>query len=157
MQKLTDLLKHCPEFTDSDHENYVPVHKQTLYLKMAESYQSRQSHLYEDPEELVETTQMGTSELWEEFINFDPVQLYASARSKRLASVAARNSIRNLQKRVKEGDVQAIKYLNEVFGVLNAQNQQGTIILHYVPRPKPKPPKQAAEPLPAKTKKEENE
>lgn len=156
MQKLTQLLQACPEFTDADHENYVPVHKQVIYLKMAEVFQTKQSHLYEDPEELVESTNMGTAEIWEEFINLDPVQIYAAARTKRLASVAARNSIRNLQKSAKKGDVQAIKYLNEVSGVLNAQNQQGTIILHYVPRPKSKPPKQAPQKLAQEEKEDAN-
>lgn len=134
MQKLVELLQHCPDFNDTSLESYVPLDKQAVYLKMAERFQEAISHLYEDPEELAQSTDI-KAELWEDFLDLDAVTLYAAVRTKKLATTTARKSLRNLQLSANKGDVSAIKYLNEISGIINKQGDTGQIILHYVPRP----------------------
>jgi hypothetical protein len=139
MQKLTDVLQASVQFTDPTVDDYVLLDKQAVFMKLAENYQMFISHLYEDPEELVESTGIGTGELWEEFINLEPVRFYTSVRTKKLAEVDARKSLKNLQKSANKGDVSAIKYLNEVSGILQSQGDGKQIVLHFVPRPKNAP------------------
>ena len=140
MQKLTEILANCEQFTDPSHDDYVDIEKQEIYLKLAEHLQSAISHLYEDPEELSISTGIDDPELWEEFLNFEPVNLYIEVRQKKLTSVSARKAIKNLQNAANRGDVQAIKYLNEVSGILQAQGDNNKqIVLHFVPRPENAP------------------
>lgn len=135
MQKLTDILASSEQYNDTTHEDYVTPEKQALFLKLAERLQGEISHLYEDPEELALSTGIHTPDLWEEFLNLEPVKFYISVRTKQLSTVNARKSIRNLQVAANKGDVQAIKYLNEVSGILQSQGDNKQIVLHYVPRP----------------------
>lgn len=136
--KLTDMLSNSPIFTDPSHEDYVPLDKQHVFLMLAEKFQAKPSTMYMDAEELAEDIGTGDSNLWEEFLNLDPVILYSTARSKRAATVTARKSLRNLQKQANTGDVRAIQYLNEVSGILQAQDGAKLIILTTVPRPEVK-------------------
>lgn len=142
--KLTELLAASPIFTDPDMEDFVPLDEQEVYLKQAELFQSRISNLYLDPEELAMELLTGSAEDWEDFLNLEPVKLYVSVRTKNLASMQARKSMKNLQKSASSGDVQAIKYLNELSGVLQNQSDKKVIVLHYIPRPKVKKEKEEA-------------
>ncbi|MMZ47370.1 hypothetical protein D1872_90140 [compost metagenome] len=138
MEKLVDILQACPEFNDPSLDTYVPLDKQALFLKLAEKFQASLSHIYEDPEELTLSIGLGTPEIWEEFLNLDPVQMYTMVRSKNHAKTTSRKALRNLQIQANKGDVAAIKYLNDISGTLAKQGDAGQVILHYVPRPKPK-------------------
>jgi hypothetical protein len=132
--RLTNMLSSSPYFTDPSVEDYIPIDKQEIYLKLASVFQSKISYLYSDPEELArpqdyDGTGIGTPELWDEFLTLDTVQLYITARTRNLASQKARKSLHNLQKQADKGDVQAIKYLNEVSGMLAGADNNKTIVL----------------------------
>ena len=132
--RLTEMLETSPYFNDPTLEEYVPLDKQALYLKLAEHFQGKISNLYADPEELWDELRVGSPEIWEEFLSQETVNLYVTARTKSLATVQARKSLQNLQKGAKRGDVQAIKYLNEVSGILAGSDNNKTVVLHFVPR-----------------------
>ena len=136
--KLTEMLENSPVFTDPSHEDYVPLDKQHVFLRLAEMYQGQQSTMYMDAEEL--TQEFGTADpnLWEEFLNMEPVLLYSTARTKRMAAVTSRKSLKNLMSAAKT-DVRAMQYLNEISGVLQAQDGAKLIVLTTVPRPDVKP------------------
>lgn len=133
--KLTNMLQLSPQFTDPTVDDYVAPDKQHIFIALAESFQTKTSHLYEDPDELTVSLQVGNTELWEEFLNTEPVRLYVTARTKNLTAVHARKSILNLQKSAGRGEVNAIKYLNEISGILQRQTDNKQIVLTYVPRP----------------------
>ena len=138
LPRLTDMLKESDIFTDPEHEDYLSPPQQARILMQAEVFQSKTSNLYDDPDELAGNTLKGTPEQWEEFLNLLPVQLYITARTKNLATVGARKSMRSLQKSAAQGDVAASKYLNEISGILQAQSNNKMIILTCVPRPEVK-------------------
>jgi hypothetical protein len=138
--KLTEMLQNSLLYTDPTHEDYVPLDKQHVFLVLAEAFQAKQSTMYMDAEELTQDLNQGDPNLWEEFLNLDPVILYSSARTKRLAAVTARKSIKNLQQEANRGNVKAIEYLNEVSGILQAQDGAKLIVLTTVPRPELKKP-----------------
>lgn len=135
MTKLTHLLLQSPAFQDPMLEDFIPLDQQDLFLKLAEEFQKGISSLYLDPDELAIETRIGTPEVWEEFLNIEAVRLYVAARTKNLATVQARKAMKNLQKSANNGDVAAIKYLNDVSGLLHKQADNKQIVLHYVPRP----------------------
>lgn len=137
--KLTEMMANSPQFTDPNHDDYVPLDKQDVFMALAERFQQKQSTMYMDAEEL--STEMGTGDpnIWEEFLNLESVLLYSSARTKRLAAVTARKSLKNLQTEANRGNVKAIEYLNQVSGILQAQDGAKTIVLTTVPRPELKP------------------
>lgn len=133
--KLTQMISLSPQFTDTTIDDYIPIDKQHLFLTLAEKFQSKTSSLYEDPAELYTSLMIGSEEIWEEFLNIEPVRLYVAARTKNLTAVHARKSLKNLQLSAGKGDVQSIKYLNEISGILNKQSDNKIIVLSYVPRP----------------------
>jgi hypothetical protein len=133
------MLQNSPIYTDPTHDDYVPLDKQHVFLRLAEQFQSKQSSMYMDAEELEQEFAIGDANLWEEFLNLDPVLLYSTARTKRMAAVKSRKSMKNLQRAADSGDVRAIQYLNEVSGILQAQDGAKLIVLTTVPRPGLKP------------------
>lgn len=135
MPKLTEMLQNSPEFTDPEHEDFVPIDQQAATMVLAEAFQKSISHLYMDSEELEDEIGIGNSEAWEKFLLLDPVSLYVTARTKSLAAVSARKSMKNLQKAAATGDVAAIRYLNDVSGILQGQSNNKLIVMHYIPRP----------------------
>ena len=137
--KLTEMLQNSPNYTDPEHEDYVPLDKQHVFLRLAEEFQSKQSTMYMDAEELEQDLGIGDANLWEEFLNMEPVLLYTTARTKRMAAVKSRKSLKNLQRAADGGDVRAIQYLNELSGILQAQDGAKIIVLTTVPRPEVKP------------------
>lgn len=136
MPKLTEMLQNSPEFTDPTHEDFIPVDQQAVTMVLAEHFQKAISNLYMDSEELADTVGIGSAEAWEKFLNLDPVLLYVTARTKNLAAVTARKSLKNLSKAASAGEVAAIKYLNELSGILQGQANNKQIVMHYIPRPK---------------------
>lgn len=136
MSKLTEMLENSAEFTDPENEDFITVDRQAAIMIQAEQFQSRISHLYMDSEELADEVGYGSAESWEKFLLLETVALYVAARTKTLAAVTARKSMKSLQKAANSGDVAAMKYLNEMSGILQGQSNNKQIILHYVPRPK---------------------
>lgn len=135
LPKLTEMINNSPVFKDPTHEEYEPADRQLIFRKMAEVFQRNISNMYLNPDELVYTLEIGEAGIWEEFLNLEPVQLYIATRTKNIASVNARKSLLNLQKAADKGDVAAIKYLNEVSGILNNQSDNKIIVITTVPRP----------------------
>lgn len=138
LPKLLEMIDNSPVFNDPEHPDYEPLDQQVIYRRMAEIFQSSISNLYLDPEELSNETMIGTELQWEAFLNLEPVQFYIATRTKNLTATAARKSLSSLQKAAKRGDVQAIKHLNDISGVLQSQGDNRVIILTTVPRPERK-------------------
>ncbi len=138
LPKLMEMIEASPVFTDPNYDGYEPLDQQVIYRKMANSFQQSISNLYSDPQELAMELGMGTELQWEAFLNLEPVQLYITTRTRNLTEVAARKSMSALQKAARNGDVNAIKHLNDISGVLKAQGDNRTIILTTVPRPERK-------------------
>lgn len=135
LPKLMEMIDSSPVFTDPEYDGYEPLDQQLIYRKMAARFQESLSYLYYDPQELSTELEMGTELQWEAFLNLEPVQFYIGTRTKNLTEVAARKSMLSLQKAARQGDIAAIKHLNDISGVLKAQSDNRVIVLTTVPRP----------------------
>lgn len=86
------------------------------------------------PEELEEQTGISSNQ-WMDFISSnEEIRQFISMRTAEDVEFAHRAALNALAKEAKRGNVQAIKELNQLSGILN-QNNNKQIVTHYIPRP----------------------
>lgn len=93
------------------------------------------------PEEL--EAQTGISQtVWLEYLNKESTRQLINKRTAEDIEFAQRKALQALTKEAQRGNVQAIKEINQISGILN-QNNNKQFITHYIPRPQatPTPPK----------------
>lgn len=97
------------------------------------------------PTELEQLTKIDAKE-WHQFIsNNEQVRQLIHRRTNEDIEIAQRKALQALGKEAGRGNVQAIKELNQISGILNQQNNK-QFITHFIPRPQtqtqpPTPPK----------------
>ena len=115
-----------------------PQEKETLLL-MAKKFQDLDDSHFLSPIELTEKLGHSTKR-WRQFLTLKPVKDYIARQVKEDAEISNRQAVlAQAYKAIKSGDSQAAKYLKELSDILNAENNQATIILHYIPRPNSTP------------------
>jgi hypothetical protein len=86
------------------------------------------------PQELQELTSIPL-DIWYEFINTnEEVRQFIQRRTNEDIEFAHRKALSALAEEASRGNVQAIKELNNLSGILNQSNNK-QIITHYIPRP----------------------
>jgi hypothetical protein len=129
---LTELMKHHPDF------QVLPLDLQEIFLSLAKAFQENIDNTYDlAPTELQNDLNIGNRDLWQDFLQLEPVEQYIKNQSRLLTKVAHRKSIRYLQKEMQKGSIQASRELKELSGIMERQDDNTVIVLHHVPRPRP--------------------
>lgn len=127
---LLDMLKTDRHFQD------LPLPEQDLIARLAGAFIQDGSNIFKSAEELEESTDIGNVTHWQRFLSLAPVMMYIKQQMAQIAQVASRKGFLSLQKEANEGNVQAIKQINELAGILNKADDNKVIVLHQIPRPK---------------------
>jgi hypothetical protein len=110
--------------------------EQTIMMKLASTFQDNTKLLFMEPEELLEETGIGTKDQWTELLRLQETQNFLKGQMQFLAQIAQRKTFQSLVTSALGGNAQAAKQVQELSGILNQQDQNRTVVLHYVPRPK---------------------
>jgi chromosome condensin MukBEF MukE localization factor len=110
--------------------------EQTILMKLAARYQENTNFLFLDPEELQQESGIGTKEQWTELLRLQETQNFLKGQMQFLAQIAQRKTFQSLVQSALGGNAQAAKQVQELSGIMNQQDQNRTVVLHYVPRPK---------------------
>lgn len=129
MNALTSMLRNNKEF------QAFPLTQQDIYVRLAEAFGSDNSYLYRSPFELTMSTNLGTEELWDNFLRLSPVSEYIKGQMAAVTQIGYRKGIQNLLTKVEQGDLQAIKEMNDIGGGLFEKDNNKTVVLHQIARP----------------------
>jgi hypothetical protein len=110
--------------------------EQTILMKLAARYQENTNFLFLDPEELQKESGIGTKEQWTELLRLQETQNFLKGQMQFLSQIAQRKTFQSLVQSALGGNAQAAKQVQELSGIMNQQDQNRTVVLHYVPRPK---------------------
>jgi hypothetical protein len=124
------MLKADKQFQD------MPYERQDLNARLAAEFIKDQGNLFKTAEELEESTSLGTVDHWHQFLLMNPVMIYIKQQMAAAAQVASRKAFLSLQQEAQAGNVQAVKQINELAGILNKADDNKVIIMHHIPRPK---------------------
>lgn len=125
---LQKMLQNYEKFHDFNKE------KQEIVMALAQNFEDDPSAIYLNPSELQGMLGIGNQDLWQEFLNIEPVRSYIKAQMGFNAQIAQRKAFRSLEKEAIQGDVQAAKQINELSGVLSNADQNRIIVLHQIER-----------------------
>lgn len=126
---LTEMLKESKSLTS------LSVPQQQITLMLANKFQSQQSFLFLNPEELTQHTGIGTKDDWYNLLNLQETKNYIKGSMAFLAQISQRKTFHSLVQMALDGNQQAAKQVQELSGVLNQQDTNRTIVLHQIPRP----------------------
>jgi hypothetical protein len=127
---LTEMLNQ------SDSLNTYPLPQKTILFSLANLLQSNTSLLFLNPEELQEQTGKGTKEQWEQLLRLQETQNFIKGQMQFLSQIAQRKTFHSLVEMALSGNQQAAKQVQELSGIMNQQDQNRTVVLHHIPRPK---------------------
>ena len=127
---LVEMLKQSDNFKN------LPAPKQQIMLKLAHTFEKSTSNLFYNHEELSQLLQTGTKEQWYEFLNLQEVQNYIKTQMAFIAQISQRKTFHSLVQMALDGNQQAAKQVQELSGILNSQDNNKVVVLHFVPRPK---------------------
>lgn len=86
------------------------------------------------PDELAKAFGIGNKDQWKEFLQLTPVENFIKSEIAFLAQVAVRRNLPGLSAAAKSGDVQSIKLINDMAGILNTGDSNKIFVLHKVNR-----------------------
>lgn len=126
---LTEMLKQSTSFQD------LTIPEQSIYMKLANEFQSRTDYLFMNPEELRDISEIGTKEQWQELLNRQETISYMQGTMAFIGQVSQRKTFKSLVEMAMAGNAQAAKQVQELSGILNKQDSNRVIIMHHIPRP----------------------
>jgi hypothetical protein len=126
---LTELLKKHPAFQE------LPLHEQEIFAKLATVFQESTDNLFKSPEELEESTGIGNRFQWARLLAFEPTKHYIESQMAQITQIAHRKAFLSLQKEATLGNVQAVKHINELSGIMENKDNNKIIVLHQIERP----------------------
>lgn len=104
-------------------------------MRLASQLQENDDLLYLSPQELPEITEIGNQNQWQELLALEPTKHYITQRITQITQVAQRKALQALQEQAKNGNVQAIKEINELSGIMQKRDNNRIIVLHKIERP----------------------
>jgi hypothetical protein len=113
----------------------LPIHLQEVYARLSEAFSNTTDNLFKSPEDLAEATQVGNRNQWETFLNFEPTQAFIKQQMTSITQIAQRRAFLALQVQAQSGNVQAVKEINELSGIMSRSDDNRTIVLHQIARP----------------------
>lgn len=137
---LVDMIRHHRSFQDN-----MTIEQQEIYLRLADVFADESANLFKSPEELSTSLNIGNKFQWASFLSLEPVQQYIRAEISRSLQVMQRKTLLALQQEAKMGNVQAIKEIKDLSGIMAQGDTNKVIVLHQIARPKKAPVKQEEE------------
>lgn len=122
----------------SEHFKDYPKPDQAILLRLAHQFEQSTEYLFLNPEELYDLTSMGSRTHWTNFLADQTVQTYIKSQMAFIANISQRKTFRSLVQSALEGNAQAAKQVQELSGILNQVDSNKVVVLHSIPRPKPK-------------------
>lgn len=129
---LTDMLDK------SDELKSMTLPQRTVIMKLASVFQSSTEYLFLDPEELRDTTLIGSPDDWRKLLNLQETKNYIKGQMAFLSQVAQRKTFASLVQMALgggQGAQQAAKQIQELSGIMNQQDSNRVVVLHQIPRP----------------------
>lgn len=126
---LTEMLKKNPTFQQMNEED------QMVMARLATEFETKTDYLYKSPEELQAATSLGNRFQWAALLNLEPSQGFIKAQMAQITQVAQRKALQDLQKQAMLGNVQAIKEINVLSGIMAQEDTNKIIVLHQITRP----------------------
>lgn len=123
------MLQESPDFQ----KRTIP--EKAIFTKLAQEFESQTNYLFMNHEELHLMTDIGTKELWKDFLGLQEVISFIKGQMAFLAQIAQRKTFQGLVEQALSGNQAAAKQVQELSGIMNQQDQNRTIVLHRVPRP----------------------
>lgn len=118
----------------SEDFNKLPVPEKSIFMKLANEFQTTTEYLFLNPEELELTTGIGTRKQWEDLLKRQETISYLKGSMAFLSQIAQRKSFASLVQMALTGNQQAAKQVQELSGIMNQQDSNRVIILHKIPR-----------------------
>lgn len=135
---LTEIIKTNPEFLEMTSEN------REIFSRLAAEFEDNDLALHLTPIELTEKLLIGNKFQWQTFLQLEAVKIYIKQQMSFNAEIASRKTFESLTKSATTGDTQAAKQINEIAGLHNKGDQNKTVVLHQISRPKLKSPEATA-------------
>lgn len=127
--QLPKLLAASETFTK------LPLDKREVFLRMAHAFEQHADNAIQlTATELATSLNLGNKQLWQDFLNLQPVIAFIRAEMAALAQVAIRKNMKSLQREAMQGNVQAAKMITELSGVLTSGEQNKIFVMHRVNR-----------------------
>lgn len=111
------------------------LEQQEVFARLATVFEQDHANLFRSPEELTRSTQLGNRFLWANFLALEPVQQYIKAQIAQSLQIMQRKTLQALQEQAQKGDVQAIKQIQFLAGIMEQQDNNKIIVLHQISRP----------------------
>ncbi len=127
---LTEIIKTSPEFLEMTSEN------REIFSRLAAEFEDNDLALHLTPTELTLKLQIGNKFQWQTFLQLEAVKIYVRQQMSFNAEIASRKTFQSLTESAAKGDTQAAKQVNEIAGVHNKGDQNKTVVLHQISRPK---------------------
>ena len=113
----------------------LPEEQKQVTAKLANVFEDNAEHtLHLSPQELTEILQLGNKKLWQDFLNLEPTKQFIKAQMAFNAQIAHRKAFQALEREAIKGDTNAAKQINELSGILNNQDSNKIIVMHYINR-----------------------
>ena len=112
----------------------LPKMLQWAYPQLADLFERDPENIFRTTDELADQHPEFSRDVWDEFLQFEPVKQFISVRTKRFIEQSARKAQRKLAEEAESGNVQAVKQLQELAGLLDAKENNKIIVTHFVPR-----------------------
>lgn len=125
---LRKMVEQHPSFKS------LPKMFQLAYPQLADLFERDPENIFRTTDELAEQHPEFSRDVWDEFLQFEPVKQFISVRTKRFIEQSARKAQRKLAEEAESGNVQAVKQLQELAGLLDAKENNKIIVTHFVPR-----------------------
>lgn len=127
---LLDMIKNHASFQKMTYE------QQQMTAILANTFEESPDNLFKSPDELAKDTSVGNRYTWASFLALEPVQQFIRAQIAQNLQIMQRKTLLALQREAQAGNVQAMKEIKELSGIMDRQDNNKVIVLHYVPRPK---------------------
>jgi hypothetical protein len=128
--QLINLLKSSKQFQE------LPIDKQDMLLHLSIVFEQDDTNLFLDPHQLEASTDPPIPyPVWRQFLRLDAVKNYIKQEVAEHTEIAFRKGLQASSNKAQDGDMQAIKEVNDLKGVYEKQDQTRTVVLHYIPRP----------------------
>ena len=115
----------------------MPTPNQLIEAKLKQlELSTRNFHKY-NPDQLEDETSI-PAPIWSEYLSREDVRQRITAKINEEIEIAHRQALTALSKEAQRGNIQAIKELNQLSGILNQANTK-QIVTHHIPRPTPTP------------------
>jgi hypothetical protein len=123
---LTNMLRNNEVFKS------YPEEDQEIYLRLAYKFEESSNNLFLGPEELQKHLQLGNKEQWHTLLTMEPTQNFIQMAE--ITRIAQRKAFLALQEQAKGGNVQAVKEINELSGIMDKRDDNKIIVLHQIDR-----------------------